>query len=79
MAAGECAKLGKTTYTDICLTEVTKATKNGVFCGGITDTNKKDACYMNIVIDEGDYSLCEKLTNTYVKKSCESLSKLKTG
>jgi hypothetical protein len=42
-------------------------------CESMESDAKKDACYMNLV-NAGDYSICDKISNQYLRQSCESLA-----
>ena len=42
-------------------------------CDLIVSESKRDNCYTTFALD-GDYSVCEKITNKYLKQSCIALS-----
>lgn len=67
-----CDSLEKDKDKDRCFSEIAKGTNSSTFCNYINSDSKKDTCYMNFAMD-GDYTVCDKVTNPYLKKSCESL------
>lgn len=55
-----------------CFSNVARALHKVQLCEYIQKDSRKDSCYVNFAID-GDYSVCEKISNPYLKKSCETL------
>jgi len=68
-----CDSLERSRDRDRCYLLIAKRSKNSRVCSSIRSDSKKDTCYMNFAMD-GDYSVCDKISNKYLKKSCESLS-----
>ena len=60
-------------YTrDRCFSNVAKAVKKKLICENIQKESRKDNCYISFAID-GDYTVCDKIVNSYLKKSCNTL------
>jgi hypothetical protein len=58
---------------DKCINNIAKLTNNNALCENIEkDTRRKDSCYMNFV-NMGDYTVCDKIENSYLKEACEAL------
>ena len=72
---GVCLNIADDSWRDSCYREIASETKNSDICADITKESKRDQCYMDFVTD-GDYTVCDKLINKYLKQSCESLKKL---
>ena len=60
---------------DKCFEKIAENAQTTGLCANIQSNSKRDTCYMNFAI-EGDYSVCPKVENQYLKKSCESLAAL---
>ncbi len=73
-AAMLCNKLIRPNDIDLCFSEVAKTSGKSVICGNIQTQENKDTCYMEFAI-EGDYSVCSKVLNSYLSKSCNSLKR----
>lgn len=79
------AKVGKTTKIcdmmtatrskDDCYTQVAKLLDDSTLCQTISKQSRIDACYSAFFM-KGDYSVCDKIENSYLKQSCESLQKV---
>ena len=50
-------------------------TNDSSYCADIISESKKDNCYVNFALD-GDYSVCDKISNKYMKESCIALSQV---
>ena len=72
-AAGYCSSLVKENYKDSCYSALAKEIKDSSYCDLIISESKRDNCYTTFALD-GDYSVCEKITNKYLKQSCIALS-----
>ena len=57
---------------DDCFSEVAKASNQNTLCERITLDTRRDSCYMNFVL-AGDYSVCDKIVDSYLKDSCNAL------
>lgn len=73
-AAMLCNKLIRPNDIDLCFSEVAQTSGKSVICENIQTQDNKDTCYMEFAID-GDYSVCPKVLNSYLSKSCNSLKR----
>jgi len=73
-AAMLCNKLIRQNDIDLCFSEVAQTSGKSVICENIQTQENKDTCYMEFAID-GDYSVCPKVLNSYLSKSCNSLKR----
>jgi len=73
-AAMLCNKLIRPNDIDLCFSEVAQTSGKSVICENIQTQENKDTCYMEFAID-GDYSVCPKVLNSYLSKSCNSLKR----
>lgn len=60
---------------DKCLKIVAQTASKKEYCELISDDNTRDSCYYPFFM-QGDYSVCEKLTNPKNKETCELLRAL---
>jgi hypothetical protein len=58
-----------------CYFDYAVETRDKEMCVKITKDSRRDQCYMDFVT-KGDYSVCDKLTNRYLKQSCASMKQL---
>jgi hypothetical protein len=70
-----CVNIEDDSYKDSCYKEFATTNKNSEVCAKIIKDSKRDQCYMDFAT-KGDYSVCDKLINKYLKQSCESLQRL---
>ena len=70
-----CDSLLEIRDRDKCFDKIAEQAQNTKLCSNIQSNSKRDTCYMNFAI-EGDYSVCDKVENPYLKKSCDSLAAL---
>ena len=70
-----CINIEDQSYKDSCYKEFATTNKNSDICAKIIKDSKRDQCYMDFAT-KGDYTICDKLINKYLKQSCESLKKL---
>ena len=70
-----CKKIYDERTKDNCYSKLANTIGNSLICDEISIDSRKDACYMNFV-NNNDYSVCEKLTNDHLKRSCEALRNL---
>ncbi|MBW3004717.1 hypothetical protein KY310_02710 [Candidatus Woesearchaeota archaeon] len=73
-AAMLCNKLIRQNDIDLCFSEVALTSGKSIICENIQTQDSKDTCYMEFAID-GDYSVCPKVLNSYLSKSCNSLKR----
>lgn len=71
-AVSYCNGLSKEYHRDSCFNAAAEETKDSTMCERINSGTTRDNCYTNFAL-EGDYTVCEKLENKYLKASCESL------
>ncbi|MGM5487597.1 MAG: hypothetical protein ACQESG_01480 [Nanobdellota archaeon] len=75
-AAGEfCDSVPDEEKRDECFKIIAYDTKNKIFCNYVGSGGKRDACYMNFAMEEYDYSVCSKISDPYLKRSCNALKK----
>jgi hypothetical protein len=67
-----CEKIEDSLEKDKCFSNIAKGLSNKEICENIEKDDRKDYCYINFM-QNGDYSVCDKLTNKYLKKSCTTL------
>ena len=70
-----CVSIADGSYKDTCYKDVATTNRNNEVCAKIVKDSKRDQCYMDFAT-KGDYTICDKLVNKYLKQSCESLEKL---
>ncbi len=58
---------------DRCYTKIAEVQNNSRICVSVSTESRRDNCYMAFV-QNGDYSVCDKLVNKYYKESCEALN-----
>lgn len=73
-ASALCNQLVKQSDIDLCFIEIAYASGRSIICESVKTTGSKDTCYMNFALD-GDYSVCSKVENSYLSKSCNSLQR----
>lgn len=71
-ALKECQKIATLIERDRCLDEISEQYQISKICGEISDEIKKDSCYMGFALD-GDYAVCDKISNKYTRNSCNNL------
>lgn len=70
-----CLNIEDQSYKDSCYKEFATENRNSDVCSKIIKDSKRDQCYMDFAT-KGDYTVCDKLVNKYLKQSCDSLKKL---
>jgi hypothetical protein len=75
-AVKTCRSLREDTDKDSCLESVATATNQTSVCASITSIARRDACYVNAAM-AGDFSVCNKIENDYLRKNCETLKYVK--
>ena len=55
---------------DDCFHEMSKIFNKSFYCDQLVSPSLTNICYMYFV-QNGDYSVCEKINDVYIKKSCE--------
>ena len=74
-AKSKCLEFTKTEEKDICLKTVADKSSKSEYCELITDSTEKDNCYVPFFLN-GDYSVCDKITDPDVKNSCDTLKEI---
>jgi len=74
-ARAACDSLVLRPYVDSCLSSVSEVADSKETCADIVDSAQRDSCYMPFAY-KGDFSVCEKLSNPYMKTACVSLAEL---
>lgn len=67
-----CDKIDDQYYKERCFYNVAKALNKKILCENIQHEDRRNSCYIHFAVS-GDYSVCDKITNEYVKKSCNTL------
>lgn len=62
---------------DDTILDSAKNTNDKEKCKTIVSDSKRDICYMYFV-NNNDYSVCDLISNLYVKRSCESLKQIES-
>lgn len=72
----ECKGISVSKDKDECFLSLAtgKANESGI-CQEIESDSKNDICYMHFVNNK-DYSVCDKIINNYIKRSCKSLKQI---
>ncbi|MBU0628591.1 MAG: hypothetical protein KKC75_05345 [Nanoarchaeota archaeon] len=70
-----CSEIDDDIEKDDCYKDVAKESKRSEVCANIVKESKSDQCYMDFAT-KGDYSVCDKVVNKYLKQSCDSLKQL---
>lgn len=72
---GACSEILDDPSKEDCYFDYSIGTREKEMCAKITKDSRRDQCYMDFVT-KGDYSVCDKLTNRYLKQSCASMKQL---
>ncbi len=70
-----CLNIEDGSYKDSCYKEYATTKRDSDTCSRIVKDSKRDQCYMDFA-NKGDYTICDKLVNKYLKQGCDSLKKL---
>lgn len=72
----ECRAINNEKEKDECYLALAtgNANESGI-CQEIVSDSKNDICYMHFVNNK-DYSVCDKIINNYIKRSCKSLKQI---
>ncbi len=71
-----CDSLAQRQYVDVCVKGVADEADSKESCERIVADDVRDTCYITFAYDN-DFSVCDKLTNKYMRNSCFSLAELK--
>ncbi|GIU69723.1 MAG: hypothetical protein KatS3mg002_0959 [Candidatus Woesearchaeota archaeon] len=70
VAFNTCLKFTDINQKDICINEIAYTTNRVAYCDQISNSDKKDNCYLAFVI-LGNTQICEKIKNANLKGYCE--------
>jgi hypothetical protein len=70
-----CQKIISDRTRDKCINNVAKLKDDYTLCEDVEKESRKDSCYMNFV-NKGNYEVCDKITNSYLKEACMALRDL---
>ena len=73
-----CNNIAENRTKDKCFTKAAEITNSSIICDNIEKESRRDSCYMHFVMI-GDYSVCDKIANQYLKQSCESLRSIQSS
>ncbi len=72
LSTSDCNYIISDRTKDKCLNNIAKTSTDSSQCELIEKESRRDSCYMNFV-NNGDYTVCDKIVNTYLKDACEAL------
>jgi hypothetical protein len=78
-AALVCLNITDSGFRQNCFHQAAKHSKNYAFCEQIADISAKDFCYLNYILDTGDYTKCGLLNKARTKESCYQMDPLYRG
>jgi len=70
-----CNLIDNARLKDDCFLEISGFFDKPSYCERINSNSVTNICYMYFV-QKGDYSVCEKIEDVYIKRSCESLQQI---
>jgi len=70
-----CKNVQEERQKDNCYRDVAVEVGDSSSCEKIDSEARRDSCYVKFMA-QGDYSVCDKIANKYLKQNCESLAKL---
>lgn len=71
-SVSKCSSILSDRTKDRCISNVADVAKDSKLCEGISTLTRRDSCYMNFVNNK-DYTVCEKIDNSYLKEACTAL------
>jgi hypothetical protein len=72
-----CEKIHDERTKDICYANIAIGLFDAELCEQIKAEKRRNTCYMNFVRgDKKDFSVCDKVTNQYLRQACNSLKQL---
>jgi hypothetical protein len=72
-----CTTITDLRLTDDCYLEVSRFYNTSIYCRGLKAASKANICYMYFV-QQGDYTVCDMLTEVHTRRICESLRQINT-
>jgi hypothetical protein len=70
-----CDMITESYSKEKCYASLAKLLNNYNICEQITKESRRDSCFMAFVMD-GDYTICDKIVNDYLKNSCNALREI---
>ncbi|MBI4141733.1 hypothetical protein HY484_02300 [Candidatus Woesearchaeota archaeon] len=71
-----CNSLIEDDAVDSCIETISEDSISSVVCDALRSRSSKDSCYMSFALD-GDFSVCDKITDRYQSNSCWYLAQAK--
>lgn len=71
-AESYCNSLTDKNQKDSCFYQISQTSKQSKYCIPISSELKRDNCYSDFALN-GDFSVCSRMTNVYMKESCFEL------
>jgi len=68
-----CERMPKKREKDECTTSVAAEAGVSAYCSRVSIVSLRDSCYMRFAL-QNDFSVCEKVSNSYLKNSCFTLA-----
>ncbi len=75
-AAEYCAAISTLTQQDDCYWNVAKNSGDKSYCEDVVADHTRDACWIGFAFDKADYTVCDNISNPFIKQSCEQLEKV---
>ncbi len=72
-----CTSLPRSQDKDRCNSVVAASSGKSEVCAGIGDDITRDQCYIEFALNRNEFDVCEKITNRYMRGSCNSLRNLR--
>ena len=72
-----CNTIDDERIQDDCFHEISKIFNKSVYCGHLVSPSLTNICYMYFV-QNGDFTVCDKIMDVYIKKSCELSKQINT-
>lgn len=73
-AVSFCEDISDFNSRDVCYNSLAEGSGKSNYCDNIISEIKRDSCYGTFA-SKGDLTVCPKITNVYMKESCEALGK----
>ncbi len=71
-----CSSIDDDRMADECFLTISQSYGNSDYCSRIKIESSLNICYMHF-INNGDYSVCDKIPDVYIKRSCEQLKNIR--
>ncbi len=70
-----CEQITTLAQQNSCYWNVARNSGDKSYCGYIVADYDRDACWIEFAFQKGDYTVCENISNPWMKQSCEQLKK----